>query len=91
MIEKSEMELGGRTLSIETGRVAKQANGSAWLRYGDTIVLVATVASDKENANLPFFALTVDYRENSMRGERFRGTSSSAREGPRQVKHFTPV
>ncbi|HCK08557.1 MAG: polyribonucleotide nucleotidyltransferase [Gemmatimonadetes bacterium] len=73
MIEKSEMELGGRTLSIETGRVAKQANGSAWLRYGDTIVLVATVASDKENANLPFFALTVDYREKFYAGGKIPG------------------
>jgi len=72
MIEKSEMELGGRTLSIETGHVAKQANGTAWMRYGDTIVLVATVASDKEN-DLPFFALTVDYREKFYAGGRIPG------------------
>ena len=72
MIEKSEMELGGRTLSIETGHVAKQANGSAWMRYGDTIVLVTTVASDKE-ADLPFFALTVDYREKMYAGGRIPG------------------
>jgi len=72
MIEKSEMEIGGRTLSIETGHVAKQANGSVWMRYGDTIVLVATVASDKE-ADLPFFALTVDYREKMYAGGRIPG------------------
>ena len=72
MIEKSEMELGGRTLAIETGHVAKQANGSAWMRYGDTIVLVTTVASDKE-ADLPFFALTVDYREKMYAGGRIPG------------------
>ena len=72
MIEKAEMEIGGRTLSIETGRVAKQANGAAWMRYGDTIVLVATVASDKEN-DLPFFALTVDYREKFYAAGRIPG------------------
>ena len=72
MIEKSEMEMGGRTLSIETGHVAKQANGSVWMRYGDTIVLVATVATDKEN-DLPFFALTVDYREKFYAGGRIPG------------------
>ena len=72
MIEKSEIEIGGRTLSIETGHVAKQANGSVWMRYGDTIVLVATVASDKE-ADLPFFALTVDYREKMYAGGRIPG------------------
>jgi polyribonucleotide nucleotidyltransferase len=72
MIEKLEMELGGRTLSIETGHVAKQANGAAWMRYGDTIVLVATVATIKE-LDLPFFALTVDYREKFYAGGRIPG------------------
>jgi len=38
MSHRVEMELGGRTLSLETGKVAKQANGSVWIRYGDTIV-----------------------------------------------------
>lgn len=72
MIEKSELELGGRTMSIETGRVAKQANGAVWMRYGDTVVLVATVATDKE-VDLPFFALTVDYREKFYAGGRIPG------------------
>lgn len=72
MKEKSEMEIGGRTLSIETGHVAKQANGSVWMRYGDTIVLVATVATEKE-VDLPFFALTVDYREKFYAGGRIPG------------------
>jgi polyribonucleotide nucleotidyltransferase len=72
MIEKLEMKLGGRTLSMETGRVAKQANGAAWMQYGDTIVLVATVAGAKE-LDLPFFALTVDYREKFYAGGRIPG------------------
>jgi polyribonucleotide nucleotidyltransferase len=54
--------LGGSTLSIECGRLAKQANGSAYVRYGDTVVLAtACVAGPREG--IDFFPLTVDYRE----------------------------
>ncbi len=62
MVEKIELELEGRTLSIEYGRVAKQAHGAVWMQYGETVVLVATVA-DTKVSNLDFFPLTVDYRE----------------------------
>lgn len=72
MIEKVELELGGRNLSIETGRVATQAHGSVWMRYGDTIVLVAAVA-DHKGADLDFFPLTVDYREKMYAGGRIPG------------------
>jgi polyribonucleotide nucleotidyltransferase len=57
------MELGGRTLTIETGRLAKQANGSALLRYGDTMVLVAATGSTEPREGIDFFPLTVDYEE----------------------------
>jgi len=68
-----ELEIGGRTLSIETGRVAKQAHGAAWLQYGDTIVLVAAVADQRESP-LDFFPLTVDYREKAYAGGRIPGS-----------------
>ena len=59
---RMELEIAGRTLSIETGRVAKQAGGSALVRYGDTVVLVtATSAAPREG--IDFFPLTVEYRE----------------------------
>ncbi|WP_081857157.1 polyribonucleotide nucleotidyltransferase [Tumebacillus flagellatus] len=54
--------LGGRTLSIEIGKVAKQASGSCFVRYGDTVVL-ATVTASKEPKDLDFFPLTVNYEE----------------------------
>jgi len=57
-----EREIGGRTLSIETGRVAKQAHGSALVRYGDTVVLV-TATRAEPRAGINFFPLTVEYRE----------------------------
>ncbi|HIC90624.1 MAG TPA: polyribonucleotide nucleotidyltransferase [Syntrophaceae bacterium] len=57
-----ETNLGGRMLAIEVGKVAKQANGSALVKYGETVVLVTAVAS-KEPRKEDFFPLTVDYQE----------------------------
>ncbi|MBO8141006.1 MAG: polyribonucleotide nucleotidyltransferase [Firmicutes bacterium] len=56
-------EVGGRPLSIETGRVAKQANGSVLVRYGDTVVLVTAVMSKEPRQGIDFFPLLVDYEE----------------------------
>ena len=59
---KVEMQLGSEKLSIETGKVAKQADGAVWVQYGGTVVLV-TVVADNSGHDLDFFPLTVDYRE----------------------------
>ena len=59
---KVEMQLGSEKLSIETGKVAKQADGAVWVQYGGTVVLVTVVADDSDH-DLDFFPLTVDYRE----------------------------
>jgi polyribonucleotide nucleotidyltransferase len=64
MIHKKEVALGGATLSIEMGKIAKQANGAAVVRLGDTVVLVTACASKDERAGIDFLPLTVDYREN---------------------------
>lgn len=58
-----QMQLGGRTLVVETGKMAKQASGSALIRYGDTVVLVAATASAEPRQGIDFFPLTVDYEE----------------------------
>ena len=58
-----EMELGGRTLTIEYGKMAKQANGAVLVRYGDTVVLVTATASSAPREGVDFFPLTVDYEE----------------------------
>ncbi|MCD8231475.1 MAG: polyribonucleotide nucleotidyltransferase [Clostridiales bacterium] len=57
------MELGGRTLSVDTGRVAAQANGAALMHYGDTVVLSTATASDKPRDGIDFFPLSVDFEE----------------------------
>ena len=58
-----EVEIGGRTLSLETGRVAGQAAGAVLVRYGDTVVLVTASASEEPREGVDFFPLTVDYEE----------------------------
>lgn len=57
------MQLGGRTLSIETGKFAKQANGSVMVRYGDTAVVVAVTGAKVPREGVDFFPLTVDFEE----------------------------
>ena len=57
------MELGGRRLIVEQGKMAKQANGAVLVRYGDTVVLVTATASAEPREGVDFFPLTVDYEE----------------------------
>lgn len=63
MPESVSMELGGRTLTIETGELARQASGSAFVRYGDTCILAAATASANPREGIDFFPLTCDYEE----------------------------
>ncbi len=62
-IIKKSMSLAGRELSIETGHLAKQANGAVLVRYGDTVVLVTATTSKEPREGVDFFPLTVDYEE----------------------------
>ncbi len=57
------MELAGRTLTVEVGRVAAQANGAAFMHYGDTVVLSTATASEKPRDGIDFFPLSVEYEE----------------------------
>lgn len=79
LVSKS-LELGGRTLTIEVGRVAQQANAAVLARYGDTIVLVTAVAS-KEAPDLDYFPLSVEYAEKLYAGGRIKGSRWVKREG----------
>src|ERR1700758_1213241 len=67
-----ERTIGGKTISIETGRFAKQASGAVVVRVGDTMTLVATVAGPGREG-LDFFPLTVDYREKVYAAGKFPG------------------
>ena len=72
MVEKIERQISGRTYSLETGRIAKQAAGSVLAQFGESMVLAAITASDKKS-NLPFFPLTVEYREKSYAAGKIPG------------------
>ena len=58
-----KMDLAGRELSVEIGKVAELANGECIVRYGDTVVLVTATASEKPRAGIDFFPLSIDYEE----------------------------
>ena len=68
-----DTELGGKTLSIQTGTIAKQASGSVVVQYGDTIVLVAVVSSNDLRAEIDFLPLTVEYQEKIYAAGRIPG------------------
>ncbi len=63
MYKSFSMELAGRTLTVDVGRVAAQANGAAFMHYGDTVVLSTATASDKPREGIDFFPLSVEYEE----------------------------
>ncbi len=63
MFKTFSMELGGRTLSVDIGRVSAQANGAAFMHYGDTTVLSTATASEKPRDGIDFFPLSVEYEE----------------------------
>lgn len=73
MIKSSSMEINGQTLYIESGRIAKQANGSTVVTFGETVVLVTAVASDQVREGVDFLPLTVEYQEMSYAGGRIPG------------------
>ena len=69
-MHRIETEFAGRTLTIETGKMAKQAAGSCLVRFGDTMVRAAVTVS-KNVSTLPFFPLTVEYKEKTALTGRF--------------------
>jgi polyribonucleotide nucleotidyltransferase len=73
MICNKETVLNGKKFSIETGRVAKQADGACWVRFGDTIVQAAVVGAKEAQEDQGFFPLTVDYREKAYAAGKIPG------------------
>ena len=73
MFKKIEVEFYGRPLSIEVGRIAKQADGAAFVRYGETVVLVTAVAAKEPLEEKDFLPLTVDYQEKTFAAGKIPG------------------
>ena len=80
MFKSYETELAGRKLTIETGKIAKQANGSVVVRYGDTVVMTNVTAAKEPKNDVDFFPLSVDYEEKLYAAGRIPG-SFNRREG----------
>src|SRR5512137_2161974 len=73
MSYRASAEIGGLEFSIEMGKVAKQADGAAFLSYGDTVLLVTACAQKEPKEGTYFFPLTVDYRENTYAAGKIPG------------------
>lgn len=73
MIKNYSIEINGKTLNVETGRLAKQASGSVVVTYGETSVLVTVVSTDEVRAGIDFLPLTVEYQEMSYAGGNIPG------------------
>src|SRR5438477_6739271 len=73
MAYKTTAQVGDKQILIETGRVAKQADGAVTVQLGETIVIIAAVAASKAKAGQDFFPLTVDYREKAAAAGKFPG------------------
>jgi polyribonucleotide nucleotidyltransferase len=87
-IHSVEMDVGGRTLKFETGKLAKQAAGSVLVTYGETVVLCAVV-TDKPREGIDFFPLTVDYREKMYAAGKFPGGFFKREARPTQKEILT--
>lgn len=87
-VTRIEVELGGRTLSIETGKVAKQADGAVVVQFGETVVL-GTAVRAKPREGIDFFPLTVDYREKLNAAGKFPGGFRKREGAPNQKEILT--
>jgi polyribonucleotide nucleotidyltransferase len=81
---KKEIEVAGKKFIIESGKVAKQSSGSCIVRIGETVVLVAVVASKEPKSGVDFMPLTVDYRERTYASGKIPGGFFKREAKPRE-------
>ena len=86
MYKSFSMELAGRTLTVDIDRVAKQANGAAFMHYGDTVVLSTATASDKPREGIDFFPLSVEYEEKMYAVGKIPAALTREREKPASMR-----
>ena len=88
---KEKIRLVDKELTVETGRVAKQAHGSVVVQYGETMLLVAAVGADKPREGIDFFPLTVEYREHNYAAGLLRYVRRISCSGTGQRKNGTAL
>ena len=79
--KKFKIEIGGKELLVEIGKLAEQANGAVTVRYGDTMVLVTSVMGDKSREGVNYLPLMVDYEEKLYAAGKIKGSRFIKREG----------
>ncbi len=89
MVERVAIEVEGRQLSLEAGRVARQTDGAVWVQYGDTVVLVTAVAAKHAREGIDFFPLTVDYQERAYAAGMIPGGFFKREGQPRDQEKIT--
>src|SRR5260221_11513745 len=89
MVHTFEVDLNGRKITLETGKMAKQANGAVVVRSGDSVVLVTACANEDLKAGAAFFPLTLDYREYTYSAGKIPG-GFIKREGRMSEKETLP-
>ncbi len=72
-IHRTEINWGGRTLTLESGRIARQADGAVLVSYGDTMVLCTAVGAGQPREGIDFFPLTVNYQEKTFAAGKIPG------------------
>src|SRR6266511_4681563 len=82
-------EIAGRTLTLETGKVAEQADGAVTVRYGDTVLLATVVGSKEPREGIDFFPLTVDYEERMYSAGKIPGSFFKREGRPTQTAILT--
>src|SRR2546430_4533627 len=90
MSEKTSVQVEAQQIRIETGKLAKQADGAVTVQLGETIVVVAAVAATSAKPGQDFFPLTVDYREKAAAAGRFPGGLSQRRRPPTEKGKIHP-
>ena len=85
-IHRVALDWGGRTLTLETGKIARQADGAVVATYGETSVLATVVAAKQPKEGIDFLPLTVNYQEKFYAAGRIPAATSSAKGVPRSVR-----
>ena len=87
MSHEVSLEVGGRTLTFQTGKIAKQADGAVMVSYSDSVVLVTAVSSHSAREGVDFFPLTVEYQEKTFAAGKIPGGffKREGRPGPGEI------
>ena len=90
-IDVEELDWGGKRLRLETGRMARQADGAVLVSYGETTVLATAVAARSEKAGIDFFPLTVNYQEKTYAAGKIPGGYFKREGRPQKRKPWFPA